>query len=88
MRSIEVAAITAGELGVPAVVGAGKAIDALKTGTRVTVSYAGGGIDRIYSGTLAFEVGRISTDLVPQPKTQIIMNIGNLDKQTASSAFV
>ena len=71
------AAIIARELGVPAVVGAGDAINALTTGTVVTVSCAEGEVGHVYPGSLAFEVNRVSTDRVPRPKTRIMVNIGN-----------
>ena len=71
------AAIIARELGVPAVVGTGDAINALTTGTVVTVSCAEGEVGHVYPGSLAFEVNRVSTDRVPRPKTRIMVNIGN-----------
>ncbi len=71
------AAIIARELGVPAVVGAGDATHALTTGTVVTVSCAEGEVGRVYSGSLAFAVNRVSADRVPRPNTRIMVNIGN-----------
>ena len=55
------AAIIARELGVPAVVGTGNALDAIPDGAEVTVSCAEGDTGFIYDGKLAFE--RITTDL-------------------------
>ena len=53
------AAIIARELGIPAVVGAGNATEALKDGTLVTVSCAEGDTGRIYDGLLETEeIGR------------------------------
>src|SRR6185503_4836087 len=49
------AAIIARELGVPAVVGTGNALDAIPDGTEVTVSCAEGDTGFIYEGKLAFE---------------------------------
>jgi pyruvate, water dikinase len=71
------AAIIARELGVPAVVGAGGAIDTLTTGDVVTVSCAEGEVGRVYSGSLAFTVNRVSANQVPRPNTRIMVNIGN-----------
>ena len=71
------AAIIARELGVPAVVGAGGAIGTLTTGDVVTVSCAEGAVGRIYSGSLAFTVNRVSANQVPRPNTRIMVNIAN-----------
>ena len=55
------AAIIARELGVPAVVGTGNALDTIQDGQEVTVSCAEGDTGFIYDGTLPFE--RTTTDL-------------------------
>jgi len=71
------AAIVARELGIPAVVGTGNAVEQLATGETVTVSCAEGETGHVYAGAIPFEV--IETDLgqLPRPKTQIMMNLGN-----------
>lgn len=73
------AAIVSRELGIPAVVGADNATEVLKNGQEVTVSCAEGETGNVYEGKLDFEV--IETDLsqLPQPKTEIMMNLGNPD---------
>jgi pyruvate,water dikinase len=71
------AAIVARELGVPAVVGAANATDALAIGTVVTVSCADGETGTVYAGALPFEVTRLSTDRLPRPNTRIMVNLGN-----------
>lgn len=71
------AAIVARELGVPAVVGATGATDALSSGAVVTVSCADGEIGSVYAGAVPFEVTRVSTDRVPRPNTRIMVNLGN-----------
>jgi pyruvate,water dikinase len=71
------AAIVARELGVPAVVGAAGAKDALRTGAVVTVSCAEGDIGRVYAGRLPFEVTRIDTSTLKRPRTHIMLNLGN-----------
>ena len=71
------AAIVARELGVPAVVGAAGAMDALRTGLDVTVSCAEGDIGRVYGGKLAFETTRIETSNLKRPRTAIMLNLGN-----------
>jgi len=71
------AAIVARELGVPAVVGAAGAKDALKTGRPVTVSCAEGDVGRVYDGQLPFETTRIETSDVKRPHIAIMLNLGN-----------
>jgi pyruvate,water dikinase len=74
------AAIIARELGVPAVVGTGDAMDKVADGTEVTVSCAEGDTGFIYAGKLAFE--RITTDLGDMPKAplKIMMNVANPER--------
>ncbi len=74
------AAIIARELGVPAVVGCGNALDTIPDGSDVTVSCAEGDTGTIYGGLLAFE--RITTDLenMPPAPLKIMMNVGNPER--------
>ena len=74
------AAIIARELGVPAVVGTGNALDTIKDGDPVTVSCAEGDTGFIYAGTLPFE--RTTTDLgnMPPAPLKIMMNVANPDR--------
>ncbi|MUV14861.1 phosphoenolpyruvate synthase [Noviluteimonas gilva] len=74
------AAIIARELGVPAVVGTGDALDRIKDGAEVTVSCAEGDTGFIYDGTLPFE--RTTTDLANMPPAplKIMMNVANPDR--------
>jgi len=74
------AAIIARELGVPAVVGTGNALDSIVDGMEVTVSCAEGDTGFIYSGTLPFE--RTTTDLANMPPAplKIMMNVANPDR--------
>jgi pyruvate,water dikinase len=74
------AAIIARELGVPAVVGCGDALDRIPDGAHVTVSCAEGDTGMIYEGELAFE--RIVTDLerMPPAPLKIMMNVGNPER--------
>ena len=71
------AAIIARELGIPAVVGAGNATEALKDGTLVTVSCAEGDTGRIYDGLLETEVTEVRRGQMPPIATKIMMNVGN-----------
>jgi len=74
------AAIIARELGVPAVVGCGDAMDRISDGADVTVSCAEGDTGFIYDGLLPFE--RIVTDLenMPPAPLKIMMNVGNPER--------
>jgi pyruvate, water dikinase len=74
------AAIIARELGVPAVVGCGDAMDKVSDGADVTVSCAEGDTGFIYDGLLPFE--RIVTDLenMPPAPLKIMMNVGNPER--------
>ena len=71
------AAIIARELGIPAVVGCGDAMETLKDGTLVTVSCAEGDTGRIYDGLLETEVTEVQRGAMPSIKTKIMMNVGN-----------
>ena len=74
------AAIIARELGVPAVVGTGNALDAIEDGKEVTVSCAEGDTGFIYADALPFE--RITTDLTSMPEAplKIMMNVANPER--------
>jgi pyruvate,water dikinase len=74
------AAIIARELGVPAVVGTGNALDAVPDGAEVTVSCAEGDTGFIYEGKLAFE--RVTADLgaMPPAPLKIMMNVANPER--------
>ncbi|MGV8944591.1 phosphoenolpyruvate synthase [Thermomonas sp.] len=74
------AAIIARELGVPAVVGTGNALDRIKDGDQITVSCAEGDTGFIYAGALPFE--RTTTDLgnMPPAPLKIMMNVANPDR--------
>jgi pyruvate,water dikinase len=73
------AAIVARELGVPAVVGAAGAKDALGNGRLVTVSCAEGEIGQVYDGKLPFETRRVDISEIKRPHTAIMLNLGNPD---------
>ncbi len=74
------AAIIARELGVPAVVGTGNALDSISDGQAVTVSCAEGDTGFIYADILPFE--RIVTDLdnMPPAPLKIMMNVANPER--------
>lgn len=74
------AAIIARELGVPAVVGTGNALDRIADGQEVTISCAEGDTGFIYAGILPFE--RTTTDLAAMPEAplKIMMNVANPER--------
>ncbi len=71
------AAIIAREMGIPAIVGCGKATAVLETGQEVTVSCAEGEEGRVYSGSVPFEIQETQLENLPCTRTQILMNVGN-----------
>ncbi|HEX7113079.1 MAG TPA: phosphoenolpyruvate synthase, partial [Mizugakiibacter sp.] len=74
------AAIIARELGVPAVVGTGHALDTIPDGVEVTVSCAEGDTGYIYKGKLPFD--KVSADLgaMPPAPLKIMMNVANPER--------
>jgi pyruvate,water dikinase len=74
------AAIIARELGVPAVVGCGNALEIIPDGAEVTVSCAEGDTGTIYEGLLKFD--RITADLgaMPEAPLKIMMNVANPER--------
>ncbi|WP_079403935.1 phosphoenolpyruvate synthase [Streptomyces sp. 3211] len=71
------AAIVSRELGVPAVVGTGRATHVLPDGQKVTVSCAEGGRGKVYDGLLAYE--ETETDLagIPATRTHVMLNLAD-----------
>ncbi len=69
------AAIVSRELGIPAVVGAGRATELLARPRQVTVSCAEGDEGKVYDGALDFEKRDVDLAGLPEPKTRIMMNI-------------
>jgi pyruvate,water dikinase len=74
------AAIIARELGVPAVVGCGNALESIPDGAEVTVSCAEGDAGIIYEGRLAFEKITADLDRMPPAPLKIMMNVGNPER--------
>jgi pyruvate, water dikinase len=71
------AAIVSRELGIPAIVGTGTGTEALADEREVTVSCAEGEEGHVYRGVLESTVDRTDLATVPQPRTAIMMNVGN-----------
>lgn len=71
------AAIIARELGIPAVVGAGEATGALRSGEAITVCCAEGDTGKVYRGKIPFHVEQTDIGDIPRPATAIMLNVGN-----------
>ncbi|KFL37834.1 phosphoenolpyruvate synthase [Arenimonas donghaensis] len=74
------AAIIARELGVPAVVGTGDAMQSIPEGADVTVSCSEGDTGYIYDGKLGFEVTTTDLGNMPPAPLKIMMNVGNPER--------
>lgn len=71
------AAIIARELGIPAVIGCENATQSIKNSSLVTVSCAEGDLGKVYAGALEFTITAIDLSDLAQPKTNIMLNLGN-----------
>lgn len=74
------AAIIARELGVPAVVGTGNALDTIKDGQEVTISCAEGDTGFIYDGALPFERHTADLEKMPEAPLKVMMNVANPER--------
>lgn len=71
------AAIVAREMGVPAIVGCGKATELLVSGQSITASCAEGDEGIIYDGILVFEKTETRLDELPRITTPLMLNVGS-----------
>jgi pyruvate,water dikinase len=71
------AAIVSRELGVPAVVGTGRATEALAEGREVTVCCAEGEEGNVYAGLLDYEQSEIDLAGLPRTRTRIMLNLAD-----------
>jgi pyruvate,water dikinase len=74
------AAIIARELGVPAVVGTGNALDTIQDGQEVTISCAEGDTGYIYAGALPFERNVADLGKMPPAPLKVMMNVANPER--------
>ena len=81
------AAIVARELGIPAVVGTNNATQLIKTGDRVTVSCAEGGVGKVYSDILEIEINKTDLRNVDSTQTKLMINLGDPDQAFRLSAL-
>jgi pyruvate,water dikinase len=73
------AAIVSRELGIPCVVGTGRATNSLTAGQSVTVSCAEGDEGRIYEGVVEFTREEIDPATTPQSRVPLMLNVANPD---------
>jgi pyruvate,water dikinase len=71
------AAIVSRELGIPAIVGTGKATETLKNGQEITISGAEGDQGYVYEGLLPFRETEVNLEDLPETRTRIMMNIAS-----------
>jgi pyruvate,water dikinase len=71
------AAIVSRELGLPAIVGAGKATVVLGSGREVTVSCAEGDMGYVYDGVGEFEVRDLALENIARTRTKVMLNMAN-----------
>jgi len=71
------AAIVSRELGIPAIVGTGKATEVLETGQEITMSCAEGDQGHVYKGILRYEEEAVSLEEIPETQVRIMMNIAS-----------
>lgn len=81
------AAIVSRELGLPCIVGCGKATEMLMDGTEVTVSAAEGAIGHVYPGRLDFEIDRVDFSEIAPTKTKVMFNLADPEKAFGVSAI-
>ncbi len=71
------AAIVSREMGIPAVVGTGRATAVIRNGQAITLSCAEGERGRVYAGALKFQAVETSLEKLPVPKTPLLLNIAS-----------
>lgn len=79
------AAIVSRELGIPCVVGTGRASIEIKSGKLVTVDCASGEDGFVYDGKLPFKIEKTDIKDLKKTKTKIMMNIGEPELAFSSS---
>ena len=73
------AAIIARELGIPAVVGCGNALEKIRAGEQITVSCSQGDTGYVYRGNLKYKIKDIDVEKMPAIPVKIMLNVGNPD---------
>ncbi len=70
------AAIISRELGIPCIVGTGKATKVLKNGQEITIDCTSGAEGKIFLGKISYRVKKYELKKIPHLKTKISVNIG------------
>ncbi len=73
------AAIISRELGIPCIVGTGKATKVLKNNQEITIDCSSGAEGKIFSGKVPFEVRKYELKTLPKLSTKISLNLGAPD---------
>lgn len=71
------AAIVSRELGLPALIGTGRATELLHDGQHITVSCAEGDVGHVYEGTASIEEQELALDSIPVTRTRVMLNLAN-----------
>jgi pyruvate,water dikinase len=71
------AAIVSRELGIPCIVGTKEGTEILAKKDKVTVSCAEGEVGKVYEGKVPFKIKKTNLKKIPNPKTKIMLNLGN-----------
>lgn len=79
------AAIISRELGIPCVVGTIKGTEVIRHGQQVTVNCSDGLVGIVLEGLLKFREKKTNIKNLKQPKTKIMMNIGNPESAFSQS---
>lgn len=79
------AAIVSRELGIPCIVGTKDGTRKIKNNKKITVNCAEGEVGYVYEGIIEHKVERINVGTVKNPKTKIMLNIGEPDKAFLNS---
>jgi pyruvate,water dikinase len=74
------AAIVSRELGMPAIVGAEKALDLIKDGQEITIDCSKGKTGIIYKGKIPFTAEKIEIKKIPKPPVELLLNIAMPDR--------
>ncbi|HEY9869678.1 MAG TPA: phosphoenolpyruvate synthase [Candidatus Obscuribacterales bacterium] len=81
------AAIVSREIGVPCIVGTGRATETLTDDRDITVNCAGGDVGTVLAGRLAFTRTELRLDEIPKTRTKIMLNLGNPEQAFSLSAL-
>jgi pyruvate,water dikinase len=63
------------ELGIPCVIGSEEGTNAIQNGTDITIDCSEG-FGNVFEGLLKYEIKRLNLEVIPETKTQILMNVG------------